>query len=125
MSRILTGLIGFPIIILLLVLGNKYIIDIFFVLISCIAIHEYFHACSKEVKNLSLIGYILSVGIILIHIVNFKFALISLSILIPLILLFLFLHIIISDMKITLKDVAFSALGIFYIVGFIMFIPLI
>lgn len=44
---------------------------------------------------------------------------------IPAILLILFLHIIITDMKISLKDVAFSFLGIMYIISFAMFIPLI
>ena len=124
-QRILTGVIGFPIVIILLVLGNKYLIDIAIAIIACFAIHEYFNACKKEVKNLSWIGYILAIGIAFIHIVNTKIALMSLAVLVPIVLLLLFLHIIISDMKITLKDVAFSALGIFYVIGFIMFIPLI
>ncbi len=124
-QRILTGVIGFPIVIALLVLGNKYIFDIVMAVIACIAIHEYFKAVSSEVKNLSWIGYILAIGIAVIHIVNTKFALISLGILVPSVLLLLFLHIIISDMKITLKDIAFSLLGIMYVITFIMFIPLI
>ena len=124
-QRILTGVIGFPIVILVIILGNKYVIDVLSSIIACIAIHEYFSACSKEIKNLSWIGYILAIGIAFIHIVNTKVALSILSILIPLILLILFLHIIISDMKITLKDVAFSSLGIFYVISFILFIPLI
>ena len=124
-QRILTGVIGFPIVIALVVLGNKYIFDIVMAVIACIAIHEYFKAVSSEVKNLSWIGYILAIGIAVIHIVNTKFALISLGILVPSVLLLLFLHIIISDMKITLKDIAFSLLGIMYVITFIMFIPLI
>ena len=124
-KRVLTGLIGFPLVILLFVFGNKYIIDVFAALIACLAIHEYFKACSKEVKNLSWIGYILAIGIAFIHIVNTKIALMSLSVLIPIVLLLLFLHIIVSDMKISLKDVAFSALGIFYVISFILFIPMI
>lgn len=124
-KRVLTGVIGFPLVILLFVFANKYIIDVVAAIISCIALHEYFNACSKEVKNLSWIGYILAIGMALIHIVNTKIALMSLAILIPTILLILFLHIIISDMKITFKDVAYSAFGIFYVISFIMFIPLI
>ena len=124
-KRILTGVIGFPLVILLFVFANKYIIDIVGSIIACIAVREYFNACSKEVKNLSWVGYILAIGIAFIHIVNTKIALMSLSILMPTILLALFLHIIISNMKISLKDIAFSCLGIFYIISFISFIPLI
>ena len=124
-KRVLTGVIGFPLVILLLVFSNKYIIDVVATIIACIALHEYFNACSKEVKNLSWIGYILAIGITFIHIVNTKIALMSLAILMPIILLILFLHIIISDMKISLKDIAYSSLGIFYVITFIIFIPLI
>ena len=37
-TRILTGLIGFPIVAAILILGNKYIIDAFIGIISIIAI---------------------------------------------------------------------------------------
>ena len=101
-QRILTGVIGFPIVILLLVLGNKYVLDVAMAIIACIAIHEYFKASKAEIKNLSWVGYILAIGIAFIHIVNTKIALMSLAILVPMILLLLFLHIIISDYKIKL-----------------------
>ena len=124
-KRVLTAVIGFPLVIILFVFANKYIIDCVATVIACIAIYEYFKASSKEVKNLSWIGYILAIGIALIHIVNTKIALMSLTILVPTILLILFLHIIISDMKISLKDIAFAFLGIFYVISFIVFIPLV
>ena len=125
MKRVLTGVIGLPIVILLFVLGNKYIVDLVAGIISCIAIYEYFNASKKEVKNLSWIGYVLSIGIIFIHIVNTKIALMILTLLAPTILLVLFLHIIISDMKINLKDIAFSFLGISYIITCITALALI
>lgn len=124
-KRVLTGLIGFPLVVLLFVFSNKYIIDIVATIIACIAIHEYFGACKKEIKNLSWIGYVLALGIAFIHMVNTKVALLIMLILIPTILVTLFLHIIISDMKITLKDIAFSFLGIIYVIFFITFITLI
>ena len=124
-KRVLTGVIGFPLVIILFVFANKYIIDVVAALIACIAIYEYFKACSKEVKNLSWLGYILAIGIVLIHIVNTKIALMSLAVLVPSILMILFLHIIISDMKINFKDIAFACFGIFYVISCILFIPLI
>jgi len=124
-KRLLTGLIGFPIVILVFIFANKYIIDVLAAAVACIAIHEYFKVVTKEVKNLSWIGYILALGIAFIHMVNTKIALASLAILFPTVLMILFLHIIISNMKITFKDIAFAGFGICYVISLIMFIPLI
>lgn len=124
-KRILTTLIGLPVVALIFIFGNKYIIDILMAIIANIAIFEYFKCSSKEIKGLSWIGHLLATSIAFIHIISLKILIIFLCIGIPTILLLLFLHIIATDMKITLKDVAFSFLGICYIIFFIVFIPLI
>lgn len=124
-KRLLTAIIGLPIIILICIFGNKYIVDVLIALVAIISLREYFKATSKEIKPISWIGYLLAAGISLIHVVNLEIILIFLCIAIPSLLLILFLHIIISDMKINLKDVAFSFLGILYIISFTVFIPLI
>jgi phosphatidate cytidylyltransferase len=125
MKRILTALIGLPLVILIFVFGNKYIVDCLMAVVACISIHEYFNAANKEVKSISWIGYILAIGIAGIHFITSKIAIILMLFGIPTLLLILFLHIIITDMKITLKDLAYSFLGICYIISFIVFIPLI
>ena len=124
-KRLLTAIIGLPIIILICIFGNKYIVDVLIALVAIISLREYFKATSKEIKPISWIGYLLAACISLIHVVNLEIILIFLCIAIPSLLLILFLHIIISDMKINLKDVAFSFLGILYIISFTVFIPLI
>lgn len=124
-KRLLTAIIGLPIIILICIFGNKYIVDVLIALVAIISLREYFKATSKEIKSISWIGYLLAACISLIHVVNLEIILIFLCIAIPSLLLILFLHIIISDMKINLKDVAFSFLGILYIISFTVFIPLI
>lgn len=124
-KRVLTALIGFPLIMLIFIFGNKYIIDILLSIVGCFAIFEYFKACQKEAKNLSWIGYVLMLGIPFIHILSIKTELILLTILIPLLLLLLFLHIIISNMKINYKDIAFAFSGLCYITFFIVFVALI
>lgn len=43
---------------------------------------------------------------------------------VPILLFILFLHVIISDMKITFKDAMFTFVGILYIIGFLGFLPL-
>ena len=117
-KRLLTAIIGLPIIILICIFGNKYIVDVLIALVAIISLREYFKATSKEIKPISWIGYLLAACISLIHVVNLEIILIFLCIAIPSLLLILFLHIIISDMKINLKDVAFSFLGILYIISF-------
>jgi len=124
-KRLLTALIGLPLVALVFVLGNKYIIDVLMAIIAGVSIYEYFKCCSKEVKGISWIGYVLAAGIAFLHIIKIQVMLIGIIIIIPTILLLLFMHIIVTNMKITLKDVAFSFLGICYIIFFTAFIPLI
>ena len=50
LKRVLTGLIGFPIVIAILMLGNKYIIDVLFAIIALISMHEYLKAIEKKYK---------------------------------------------------------------------------
>lgn len=50
LKRIITALIGLPIVIAILVFGNKYVIDVVFAIIAEISIYEYFHAIRKEYK---------------------------------------------------------------------------
>ena len=125
MKRLLTAIIGLPIVIAIFVLGNKYVIDFFIAIIAIISLHEYFKCIELEVKPISWLGYFLAACIAFIHILGLKIYLIIICIGIPTILLILFLHIVITNMKINLKDVAFSFLGIIYILSFISFIPLI
>lgn len=55
MKRILSALIGFPLIIAVLIFSNIYIIDIIFSLIAIIAIKEYFNAFSKKANPIKWI----------------------------------------------------------------------
>ena len=41
-KRITTALLGVPLVILILVLGNKYVIDVTFAIIAAICLHEYY-----------------------------------------------------------------------------------
>lgn len=122
-KRILTAVIGLPIVFLGLVFGNKYIIDIAMAIVATMAFYEYDNCVKKEYKAISWIGYILCILIAFIHIIPIEYYIGAIIIGIPTILLLLFLHIIITDMKINFKDVAISFTGILYIIGFTVFIP--
>ena len=55
-KRLLTALIGFPVVAAVFILGNKFVIDVLIAIIACFAIYEYFKATSNEVKKISWIG---------------------------------------------------------------------
>ena len=48
-KRYITALIGFPLVAIVLILGNVYVVDIAFSIIAILAIYEYFDAF--KVKN--------------------------------------------------------------------------
>ncbi len=123
-KRILTTIIGLPIVIILLAFSNKYIIDIIVAIMAIIAMNEFIKCVSSKAKVISWISY-LSVGMIaLIHIIPINIIQKILPISIPTLLLILFLHIIISNMKITFEDISYTLIGIIYILGFTVFFPL-
>lgn len=124
-KRILTSLIGFPIVMCVLIFGNKYIMDFIFAGIGIIAMYEYIKCASNKVKIISWISYLLVAGICLLHIIPQAIIQIYWKLAIPSLLLILFLHIIISDMKITFRDISYTLFGILYVLVFIAFLPLI
>lgn len=55
-KRFLTAIIGFPLVMILLIFGNKYIIDACVAIIAIIAMHEYTKcATNKDIKIISWI----------------------------------------------------------------------
>ncbi len=44
LKRIISGLILFPILAIILIFGNKYIVDVFISIISIMSIHEFYKA---------------------------------------------------------------------------------
>ena len=57
-KRIMTAVIGLPFVILLIVLGNKYVVDAVIAIIAVIAMYEYAKCIEKEAKFISWIGYL-------------------------------------------------------------------
>lgn len=126
-TRILTGLIGFPIVVLVLVFGNTILIDIAFAIIAALALHEYYK-CFREkekAKPITWVGYLACTLIAFIHIIPQEFLIHIIGIIIPIFILILFIKVIFSNMKTSIKDIAVTMLGICYIPLFLMFIPII
>ncbi len=69
-------------------------------------------------------GYLSCFLISLIHIVPRQYVVITIGILVPTSILLLFIQVIISNMKTTIKDIAITFFGICYIPLFLMYMPL-
>lgn len=124
-KRILTAILGLPIVILIIVFGNEVLLNVIFTAIAIICMHEYLGVIEKVAHPIKWLSYLSTLSIALVSIISIEILMKFIVIAIPIILLILFLKVIVTDMKTDLKDVAYTFLGIFYITFFIMFLTLI
>lgn len=119
LKRVSSALIGFPLVALIVIIGNKYMISVGLAIIAILSMHEYLHAVSKKANPIKWISYLSCALISLISFVpqeqygNMIFAAI------PILLLMLFLQVIITGMKMNFNDLVYTFIGIIYIVFFI------
>ena len=125
LKRVLTTIVGLPMVALLFVLGNQYIIGIAVLIVSIISMYEYFQAVKKVAKPIEWVGYLSNIYIIGAMFLETEKLLQFTALSIPVIMLLLFLNVIFTDMKITFKDVSYTLLGIMYVPFFFMFLELI
>lgn len=127
-KRVTSAVLGFPLVVIILTFGNKYIVDIFLALVAMLGMQEYFNAVAKESKPVRWIGYALCLLIALVHIVpdfcKLQMPSEILMIILPVIMLILFLHVIISNMETNFKDIAYTLFGMTYVIGSILFLAL-
>ena len=124
-KRITSGLLGFPLVLIILLIGNKYIVDIALAIIALLAMNEYFNAVQKVSNPVRWLGYLSCFSIAIIHFVPKELLNMVVTLSVPTILLILFAQVIATDMKTSFKDIAYTFLGIFYIVFFMIFVALI
>ena len=67
-KRVMSALLGFPLVVLILTFGNKYVVDVFLALVAMVGMQEYFNAIAKECKPVRWLGYLSCVSIALVHI---------------------------------------------------------
>lgn len=126
-KRVLSGVILFPLVAILLIFGNQYVVDIAIAAISILSIHEFYKAfrTGKKANPVSWLGYLAGAMIALIHVLPITWILKTIGVLLPISILILFLYVIITNLKINIQDIAITFFGIFYVVIFLMFIPII
>lgn len=126
-KRFLSGIILFPIVAVIIIFGNKYVLDITVAIVAIMSIHEFYKAfhTSKKANPINWIGYLAAGLISIIHIVPMNMVLKIIAILLPTSMLVLFSYVIGSNGKRTIQDIAITFFGVFYIAIFLMFIPII
>lgn len=108
LKRLPIIIIGLPIVALVLIFGNKYLVDVAISVVAIMTLYEYFNCFRKEKENngITWIGYLAAILIAFIHIIPQEFVLKIVAGIIPVSILILFAQVIISDMKYNIKDIS-------------------
>ena len=124
-KRLLSGLILFPIFAVIIIFGNKYLVDIFVSIIAIMSLHEFYKAFRNKANPIEWNGYITAGLICLIHLIPNEYVLPCITLIILINILVLFIQVVVTNMKQNIADITISLFGICYIVFFIVFAPLI
>lgn len=124
-KKLLSGIVLFPIFAIVMVFGNKYLIDIAISIIAIMCLHEFYKAFGEKARPVEWVGYIAAGAIAIIHMIPSNLILPIIAAIIPISIMVLFARVILSDMKLNIIDIAITFFGICYIVLFLMFAPII
>lgn len=124
-KKLLSGIVLFPIFAIVMVFGNKYVIDIAISIIAIMCLHEFYKAFGEKARPVEWVGYIAAGAIAIIHMIPSNLILPIIAAIIPISIMVLFTRVILSDMKLNIIDIAVTFFGICYIVLFLMFAPII
>lgn len=125
--RIISGLLGFPLIAAIIIFANNILIDILAVAIAIISTYEYVHCFKSTKKANPSMWYMLliSLSLLFTHMLNDE-ALKEILIALPSIsFLVLMIELVLSKGKKNIIDVAITTLGVCYIPMMIVFLSII
>ena len=123
-KRSLTTIIGLPAVLVILIFGNKYILDVIMAILAIMGIYEYMKCVAHKFNPVYWIGYVAAASIALLHIIPSNYLIEYLPIVILSLIAVLFMHVVFTDMKTNAADIAITLFGILYIVGFFSFVAL-
>ena len=126
MKRVLSSAIILPVALIVFILGNKYIVDIFLSVISILCLYELFNAFEQKGHHpVKWVGYVAALTICFLHVIPKERVLLLIGAIIPTSVLLLFILTISKKTKTNVIDIAITFFGVCYIVLFLMFISLI
>lgn len=120
-KRIVSGTILFSMLLVILILGNTTVVNIAVSIVGILAISEYFNAFKNKNRGDRIIGLILAISIAFIDFIPKELF----TLLAPMVIAILFTKAIVTNMKVSFVDMAVTGFGLLYILGFLMFIPLV
>ena len=124
-KRVTSGLLGFPLVLLVLLLGDKVLVDFALSIIAVLSMNEYFNAIKKVANPVKWLGYLSCFSIAFVHIVPQDYLNMVVTLSVPTILVILFAQVVATEMRTNFKDIAYTFIGIFYVIFFIMFVAFI
>lgn len=120
-KRVISGIVLFAMVAIILIFGNTTIVNMAVSIVAILAINEYFNSFKNKNNVDKWIGNILAILLAIIGVIPKE----MLIIVFPISIALLFAKLILTKMETNFSDVAISSFGIFYIIGFIAFIPFI
>ncbi len=123
-KRILSGIIGFPIVALILIFGNIYVVDAFIAVVAMISIYEYLESFKAKYKPVKWIAYLSCLLIAFLHIIPEEYLLNILALFVSAVIAILFMQVVFSGMKTGIIDIMITFFGICYIVFSLAFLSL-
>ena len=126
LNRYLTTLVGLPLVFVIFIFSNNYVMDVALAILSALMMHEYLH-CFKSTKKAnptSWLSYVCCALLAFTHLIGDDIRFQILVFMAPLIILILFLELILSNGKKNVVDVMTTVLGIIYIPLSIIFVSL-
>lgn len=123
MKRWLSAIVGVPVVCLILIFGNYYLMSLVIGIIAIMCIHEYFSAFKEIANPMRWIGYISCLLIFLLPFLKQEYIGEIFKVLLSAILLILFTMQVFGKKNRDIKDVTITFLGIVYIVFTLSFVP--
>lgn len=126
MKRVLSSAVLLSIVLIIFILGNKYVVDIFMGIVALRCIYELFHAFEQKGHNpVKWVGYLAAISIMFIHVIPKKYSLITVAAILPISVLLLFILVLTKKTKTNVIDIAITFFGVCYVVLFLMFMSVI
>ena len=106
-----------------LILGSVYVVDGVITVLAVISMYEYIKCfkSTNKAKPVAWICYVACALIPFLHVIPSEYMGFLMALAIPIIIFVLFIHIITSNMNVTIKDASITLFGIIYIVMFYAF----
>lgn len=119
-TRVLTGVIGIPIVILIMLLGSPYV-EIAGLAIALIGVYEFYHMLQKKYKTIDWIGY----GSVVIYFLGMDYFADNFLLYVTLLLIGVLIVMVFTHPKYGIVDISITLIGPLYVGVLLSFIMLI